>query len=245
MTSSNNTELIAATTPGNGTVTVTASQNDIRKTDSAQISIKLQTGGQLVFSKVESPQKAGVAFSITITAEDFSGNILGNFTGPATLTDSTGSLVPSAANPFTSGIWKGQVKIILPTDTDFLSAVGSGGFSGVSNQFKVEGEQKSTLRSIGEAMSGIISAMTGTSNGNASTSNSSASLIRNLAAGLSAGMGLLGSALAIGLLVGRGLEAIGRNPLAKSKVQINMYLMVVVCVGVAALAVFSALLILG
>jgi F0F1-type ATP synthase membrane subunit c/vacuolar-type H+-ATPase subunit K len=58
-------------------------------------------------------------------------------------------------------------------------------------------------------------------------------------------MGLLGSALAIGLLVGRGLEAIGRNPLAKSKVQINMYLMVVVCVGVAALAVFSALLILG
>jgi F-type H+-transporting ATPase subunit c len=246
----NNTELTAPIIPGNGKVTVTVTQQvdgqaPIVKTADVPVAVKAQSGGKLVFEKIPSPQKAGTAFTVTITARDFADNIIAGFQGPAILSDSTGSIVPTVATPFTSGIWRGDVKMLFAGDSVTISAVGSG-LSGVSNTFKVEGSEKkdaaSTLRDIGQALSSALGSIRG---GGSSSGNSPAALlIRTLAAGLAAGAGLFGSAIGIGILTGRGLEAIGRNPMAKGKVQMNMYLSIVISLIVASLAIVAAVIIL-
>jgi F-type H+-transporting ATPase subunit c len=48
--------------------------------------------------------------------------------------------------------------------------------------------------------------------------------IKYLAAGLAMGLGAVGPALAIGNLVGRAMDALGRNPEALPAVQVNMIL---------------------
>jgi F-type H+-transporting ATPase subunit c len=47
---------------------------------------------------------------------------------------------------------------------------------------------------------------------------------KELAIGIMMGLGMIGPALGMGNLVGKGLEAIGRNPEAASKIQTNMIL---------------------
>lgn len=53
---------------------------------------------------------------------------------------------------------------------------------------------------------------------------------------IAVGLGVLGPGLGLGILVGRALEAIGRNPEASAKIQTNMF------IGIAvtdALAIFA------
>jgi F-type H+-transporting ATPase subunit c len=56
------------------------------------------------------------------------------------------------------------------------------------------------------------------------------------------GMGTLMPALAIGWLVGKGLEAIGRNPEAASKIQTNMVLGIAFAEAIAIYALVVALI---
>ncbi|MCC2631966.1 MAG: hypothetical protein K0S20_665, partial [Patescibacteria group bacterium] len=190
-------------------------------------------------------------FTATITAKDFSGNIIADYTGSASISDSTGSLLPTSAGPFISGIWKGEVKILYANESVTISAIGTG-LSGVSNQFAVEGDKKPLLRNIGDALdklSQLITGKAGSGGGNVGVgkggSGATQQFIRTMAAGIAAGFGLLGSAIAIGILSGKGLEAIGRNPVAKGKVQLNMYLAIFSSIGVSVMAVVAALIILG
>src|SRR4030042_1255771 len=48
--------------------------------------------------------------------------------------------------------------------------------------------------------------------------------IKFIAAGIAMGLGAFGPALAIGNLVGRAMEALGRNPEAQPAIQVNMIL---------------------
>jgi F-type H+-transporting ATPase subunit c len=253
------TDFTASNKPGNGTIDIKGSQAQIdgstplEKTAQIIVAIKPALGGFLSFETIDSPQKVGTPLTVTITAKDFSENILSDFKGQVSLNDTTGSIFPSLASPFSSGIWKGEVKVLFANDNDVISAVGSG-LSGISNSFKVTGDaqSKSTLRSIGEAVSAIASSLTGTGSGKAAAAGAAGgaaqaqqNLIRNLAAGIASGFGLLGSAIGVGILAGRGLEAIGRNPMAKAKVQLNMYISLIGSVIIAILAIVAALAILG
>ncbi|NCN83062.1 MAG: ATP synthase F0 subunit C [Candidatus Pacebacteria bacterium] len=56
------------------------------------------------------------------------------------------------------------------------------------------------------------------------------------------GLGTIGPALGIGLLVGKGLEAIGRNPEAASKIQTNMILGIAFAEAIAIYALVVALI---
>jgi F-type H+-transporting ATPase subunit c len=67
--------------------------------------------------------------------------------------------------------------------------------------------------------------------------------VKSLAAALAIGIGGLGPALAIGLLAGKGLEAIGRNPEATSKVQTAMILAIAFAEAIAIYAFVMALII--
>jgi len=64
----------------------------------------------------------------------------------------------------------------------------------------------------------------------------------NLAVGLAIGLGTIGPGIGIGLLVSKGLEAIGRNPEATNKIQTNMILGIAFAEAIAIYALVVALI---
>lgn len=64
-----------------------------------------------------------------------------------------------------------------------------------------------------------------------------------LATALAIGLGALGPGLAIGILAGKGLEAIGRNPEATGKIQSAMILAMAFAEAIAIYALVVALII--
>ena len=67
--------------------------------------------------------------------------------------------------------------------------------------------------------------------------------MENLPAAIAIGVGALGPALAIGILAGKGMEAIGRNPEAANKVQTAMILSIAFAEAIAIYALVVALII--
>lgn len=64
-----------------------------------------------------------------------------------------------------------------------------------------------------------------------------------LAAGLAIGLGAIGPGIGIGILAGKALEAIGRNPEAASKIQGTMILAIAFTEAIAIYALVVALII--
>lgn len=67
--------------------------------------------------------------------------------------------------------------------------------------------------------------------------------IKSLAAAAAIAVGALGPALAIGMLAGKAMEAIGRNPEASNKVQTSMILSIAFAEAIAIYALVVALII--
>ncbi len=67
--------------------------------------------------------------------------------------------------------------------------------------------------------------------------------VKAIAAALAIAVGGFGPALAIGLLAGKGLEAVGRNPEAASKVQTAMILAIAFAEAISIYAFVMALII--
>ncbi len=64
--------------------------------------------------------------------------------------------------------------------------------------------------------------------------------MKSIGAGLAIGLGALGPALGIGMLVARAMEALGRNPEARPGIQTNMILGVAFAEAVAIYALLVA-----
>lgn len=67
--------------------------------------------------------------------------------------------------------------------------------------------------------------------------------LKALAAAFSIGVGAFGPAIAIGILAGKAMEAIGRNPEAEGKIRTNMILAIAFAEAVAIYALVVALII--
>ena len=67
--------------------------------------------------------------------------------------------------------------------------------------------------------------------------------LTSLAAALAIGLGTLGPALSIGILAGKAMEAIGRNPEAAGKIQTAMILAIAFAEAIAIYALVVALII--
>lgn len=70
-----------------------------------------------------------------------------------------------------------------------------------------------------------------------------ADVAKAIGAGIAMGLGGLGPALAIGMLVGKAMEALGRNPEARAAIQTNMILGVAFAEAIGIYALLSALII--
>lgn len=67
--------------------------------------------------------------------------------------------------------------------------------------------------------------------------------LRLLAAALAIGIGGIGPGIGIGMLVGKAMEALGRNPEAEPTIRINMILGIVFAEAIAIYALVVALVI--
>ncbi|TSC54240.1 MAG: F-type H+-transporting ATPase subunit c [Microgenomates group bacterium LiPW_16] len=67
--------------------------------------------------------------------------------------------------------------------------------------------------------------------------------LKNLATALAIGLGAIGPAIGIGILAGKAMEAIGRNPEATPKIQTNMILAIAFAEAIAIYALVVALII--
>ncbi len=219
-----NAEVVLRSQIGNGKVRVTATQGDISKTAEIVIATRPSTGGILYFDEIPNPQKANTPFTVKITAKDNAGNIISDFRDQVVLRDSTGTMIPTAIKDFANGVWLGEVTLAVGKKNVVIDAI-SAGMNGVSNTFEVIGEPAH-----------IAGATTG--------SGSSSGFTKYLAAGLASGLGLLGSGLGIAWIVGRGMEAIGRNPLAKTKIQVNMYIGIIIGIIAVACSLVATFLIM-
>lgn len=220
------TLLEAPVQPGQGSVTVTAVQGDKKVTTTAEVTIAGATGGQIVFSKIDSPKQAGSPFQVTFTVKDANGGIISSTPQPILLSDSTGTITPRVVTKLSAGVWTGEVTIAGGGEDVILYAA-TGGFSGASNSFKVEGD------SIAPSKGGVGG---GTRLLGITDSN-------KVSFAIITGLGLLGAMTMLGMVGSRGLQAVGRNPMAKKQIFINMYLNAGIAIIAAVISVALAILI--
>ena len=67
--------------------------------------------------------------------------------------------------------------------------------------------------------------------------------VKSIAAAIAIGLGAMGPGVAIGMLAGKAMEAIGRNPEASSKIQTAMILAIAFAEAIAIYALVVALII--
>lgn len=248
-----NTVLLTASESGIGTVTITAQQGDIVRVARVVGSVGTGLNRRLVIEEIESPQQVGEPFTISIAAKDTLNNFLTDYGGPLILTDTTGTIDPILVEPNDEGIWFVQSVIMLGHPDVSITAAGDG-MIGVSNIFEVQGEPrlvdvppKGAGGSgagggggdvLGESIAGKLKELLQDRDLNRYT------IARFIGAGLAAGIGILGASLGGGIMASRGLEALGRNPFAKGRLKLNLYLGILAFLVAAGLAVFASYLII-
>jgi hypothetical protein len=131
---------------GSVTITVTSAQTGVTITTSGSgktgtsNSFNVDVSGSLDhfdFNTITSPQTAGAAFTITVTAKDSGGRTVTSYAGTNTLSASTGigTNTPTSVT-FTGGVWTGSVTITKAQTGVTLTTTG-GGKQGTSNSFNV------------------------------------------------------------------------------------------------------------
>lgn len=244
-----NSALLTGSGTGIGTVSVTATQGDITRTARIVGSVGIGMNRRLVIENIESPQTVGEPFTISIAAKDSLNNFVTDYAGPLVIADTTGTIDPAVVQPSDQGIWYVQA-IISVAHPEVSITVAGDGMVGVSNVFEVVGDPKKADLGLGKGFAGGLGDVLGASISakineimNAQGLNKYA-VVKYIGAGLAAGLGILGASAGGGLVASKGMEAIGRNPYAKNRLQANLYIGLIVFIAVASLAVFASTVIM-
>ncbi len=89
------------------------------------------------FDAISSPQAAGTAFSITMTAKDAYGNVATGFGGTVNLSTTGGTISPTTSGTFSSGVRVEDVTVTLAGTGKTISANDGSGHTGTSGTFDV------------------------------------------------------------------------------------------------------------
>jgi len=248
-----NTVLLTASENGVGAITVTATQGNVTKVAKIVGSVGTGLNRRLVIDPIESPQQVGEPFLISIAAKDQFNNFITDYTGPLALADTTGTIDPATASPSATGVWYVQGIVSLAHDQVAITVAGDG-MIGISNIFRVEGKPlKEDIKPGGGAGEG--SGLAGVKGASIAAqiekflkenniTGSGGIGVKYLGAGLAAGIGILGASVGGGIMASRGMEALGRNPFAKGKLKMNLYMGLFVFLAVGAFALTAAIFIL-
>lgn len=245
-----NTALLTGSGTGIGTVSVTATQGGLSQTARIVGSVGVGMNRRLVIEDIESPQTVGEPFTISIAAKDSLNNFITDYTGPLVIADTTGTIDPAVVQPSDQGIWYVQA-IISVSHPEVSITVAGDGMVGVSNVFEVVGDPKKSDLGLGKGFGGgglgdVLGASISAKINeilNAQGFNKYA-VVKYIGAGLAAGLGILGASAGGGIMASKGMEAIGRNPYAKNRLQANLYIGLIVFIAAASLAVFASTVIM-
>jgi len=127
-----------------GNLTITRAQTGIRVTATSGSYSGVSNNfdvldGSLNYFRLDpigSPQRYSVPFPITITAYDAYDNVATSYAGTAGLSDTTGTLNPTASGAFSAGTWNGSVTISQIITQDVITAIDAAAM-GTSNPFLV------------------------------------------------------------------------------------------------------------
>ena len=86
---------------------------------------------------VNSPQTAGTAFNIALTAKDTYGNTVTTFNGTVNITDGTGTITPTVSGNFNSGVRTQSVSVRQAQNDVSITVNDGSGHVGSSNFFNV------------------------------------------------------------------------------------------------------------
>ncbi len=115
-----------------GSVTITANDGSGHTGVSGSIAVSPGVLDHFVFATIDSPQYAGMGFSVTVTAFDANNNVKTDWTGSVSLTASNGgSVLPSSLNIASGGAVTGAVSV-SKTGTGVTLGASAGGKSGTS-----------------------------------------------------------------------------------------------------------------
>jgi F0F1-type ATP synthase membrane subunit c/vacuolar-type H+-ATPase subunit K len=249
-----NTVLLTASENGVGAITVTATQGQVTKVAKIVGSVGTGLDRRLVIEPIASPQKVGEPFLISIAAKDQFNNFITDYTGPLALADTTGTIDPATASPSATGVWYVQGIISLAHDQVAITVAGDG-MIGISNIFRVEGTplKEDVTFGLGSGEGSGFGGVKGASiaaqieqflKDKGLGGGSGGIGVKYLGAGLAAGIGILGASIGGGIMASRGMEALGRNPFAKGRLKMNLYMGLVVFLAVAGFALTAAIFIL-
>ena len=130
------TSIISSTASGVKMVTATA-PNGI--SDTAPVTFTAGTLAHFAIGTVNSPQTAGIGFTLLITAQDQYNNTVLGFTNQVTITDSSSTIAPPVSGSFAGGVRSETVTITLAQDnvTVTVTNTATGIETGFSNAFDV------------------------------------------------------------------------------------------------------------
>ncbi len=138
-----------------GNYTLSATDGSLTAATSNGFTVNAGALAKFVFATITSPQTAGTAFNVTITAEDANGNTVTSFSadGNNVVLTSTGTLAgaPITTPAFTNGVLNESVTI-TNTGSFTITATGNaghGGGTGTSNEFTVNPGPAATLTVAG------------------------------------------------------------------------------------------------
>ncbi|MDQ7064623.1 MAG: hypothetical protein Q9P90_10310 [candidate division KSB1 bacterium] len=153
VTLSDATGTISPTTSANFTNGVLASQSVTITKASSNVTITATASGKsgtsngftvspaaldhFTISAISSPQTAGTAFPITITAQDVYNNTVTNFVGTVNISISSGTVTPTTSGTFSSGVRTESINVLTAGTALTLSVDDGAGITGTSNNFDV------------------------------------------------------------------------------------------------------------
>ncbi len=132
-TNQQNTTYTAASTIISGTISVSATKDS---TVNSFINVSI-IPHHYAFTTIPGSVLAGSNIATTIAAQDYSNNLITNYTSSVVISDTTGSITPNSIN-LSSGTWTGNFVITTKSTGDIISASGhSATVAGQSNSFNV------------------------------------------------------------------------------------------------------------
>lgn len=233
-------------TSGKANVRVTQTDEQLSQTASTTVTVMPSSKGYIEVQVPDDEITSGEEFQLELVAYTGDGRVDESFGGPVEITDSTETILPGESATFTQGRWSGRVSINTADENTIIKVAG-GSLLGASKSLKINSKYSfkraevdgfwsgpyNLIASAGESIANFVHSFFRVSGKFPETT-------RNIASGAVASVGFAGAALGFAWSMARGLEAIGRNPYAKTKILSSLLLALVISIGFAGLSFLVA-----
>ena len=227
-------------------VLVSQPSKSLTKSEATTINITPNPRGYIALQVMAETVASGEEFEVSMVAYNGDGTVNESYDGPVELSDSTQTITPGKSAQFVKGRWTGNVSINTASESTVIRAAGQQ-LEGVSKNISIVSKFASRKTSATGIAGTVFNAVTGIGEKVANfvhtffkLSNSYPENTKNIAASLVAAVGILAAAVSFGKATSKGIEAIGRNPYARTKIIGSLFVAFVVSVIFGLLAFMIA-----